>query len=107
MSRCKNPVSRDAALRLLGNETRREIIRVLKKSEEEAKTIDGLAAAIARGSERQDVAIRLHHVHIPMLAESNLIEYNPKSGRVEYTGDEVVETMFESLETLQSEEFDE
>lgn len=29
-----------------------------------------------------NVATELHHVHLPMLAEANLVEYDPQSGRV-------------------------
>lgn len=80
---------------------------MLMESEGEAKTIDELAASTARPSERQDVATRLHHVHIPLLAEANLVEFEPASGRIEYIGDEVVETLLESLDTRRSEESDE
>lgn len=107
VTRDENPGARDAVLRLIGNETRREVIRVLMKSEGEAMTIDDLAASTARPPERRDVAIRLHHVHMPMLAEANLIEFEPKSGRVGYLGDEAVETMLDSLETRQAEDSDE
>lgn len=80
---------------------------MLKESHGEAMTIDDLAASTARHSERQDLAIRLHHVHIPLMAEANIIEFEPKSGRVKYIGDEEVETLLESLDTRRSEEFDE
>lgn len=107
MTRCENTVSGETALRILGNETRREVIRTLKKSEGEAMTIDDLAASTDRPTERQDVAISLHHVHIPLLAEANLIQFEPQSGRIVYIGDEMVETLLESLETHRSNESDE
>jgi hypothetical protein len=80
---------------------------MLKESEGEIKTIENLAASATRPSDRQDVAIRLHHVHMPLLAEANLIEFDPTSGRIEYIGNEVVETLLESFETRRSEETDE
>lgn len=104
MTRRDNAVSKDAAIRLLDNGIRRRVIRILMNTEGEPKTIDDLAASIARPSEQRAVTIRLHHVDLPMLAEANVIEIEPTSGKVTYTGDEVVEELFESLETRSTEE---
>lgn len=98
MAQCENAISEDDALKLLGNATRRAVLRILMNSEGEAKTIDDLARTIAAGpSEQRNVTIRLHHVHLPMLAEANLIDIEPISAEVSYIGDEVVEELLESL----------
>ncbi|WP_232700499.1 DUF7344 domain-containing protein [Halobacterium wangiae] len=74
--------------RLLANERRRVTVDVLA-DQSSPLTLGELATAVdARendlGSERQRVLeVRLHHVHLPMLADAGVLDYDPETNRVE------------------------
>ena len=79
--------------RLLSNERRRTVLRVLEH-EAEATTLAALATAVAAAEpdvDRSDstvddaVQIELHHVHLPMLDCAGLVDYDGASKRVERT----------------------
>jgi len=85
--------------RLLSNERRRTVLRVLEH-EAEATTLAALATAVAAAEpdvDRSDstvdedatvddaVQIELHHIHLPMLDDAGLVDYDGASKRVERT----------------------
>jgi predicted transcriptional regulator len=43
------------------------------------------------------LAIQLHHVHLPKLAEYGVVDFEHGSGAVRYRPDEAVETVLDSL----------
>lgn len=47
--------------------------------------------------ERDQLAVKLVHSHLPKLAEYGVIEYDPRSGTVRYRPDEQVETVLDAL----------
>lgn len=99
MKRCNRVVSRDEALKLLSDETRREVLLRLLESEADSTSIDELVESLADPSEKSSVAIGLHHVHLPKLAEAEVIDFEPETGEVTYLGDDVVESCLKYLVT--------
>ena len=88
-------LSDDERLHLLSNERRRVVLAVLADSELPL-TVDEIAPAVERrvsgNPHRRTVRVSLHHVHLPMLADRGVLEYDPDGHRVEAltTGDDPV-----------------
>lgn len=96
------PGSADAVLRSIDDERRRQILRHLIDSDDEAVSVDELVVAMTDGAaaaperERQPAdrtRTRLHHVHLPKLAQAGIVDYDARSGFVRYRPDERVETV--------------
>lgn len=78
--------------RLLADEQRRFVIESLQTASGGVDTtLDELTAHLVRAAERsgnehvdarRDLRCRLHHVHLPMLADLGLLEYDPETKRV-------------------------
>lgn len=47
--------------------------------------------------DREELAIQIHHIHLPKLAEYGVVEYDRDRGIVHYLSDEQVETVLDSL----------
>lgn len=45
------------------------------------------------GDHRTEVTIQLYHVHLPKLAETDVLEFDPRSRIVRYRGDDLVEEL--------------
>lgn len=76
------------------------VLQYFRTSSTSVATVDDLAAGI---SEQQDeaqkrVAIRLHHVTLPKLADSGVIEYDARSNTARYRGDEQGDHIIEERE---------
>lgn len=76
--------------RVLADERRKVALEVLQEQESEL-TLDELATAvlaaesddISSGStDSRDVAVSLHHVHLPILADLGVLDYDADSHRV-------------------------
>lgn len=83
-----DPPEIDAMFRILANQRRRTIIRIL--DHEDRTTIADLAERLAMieeghtGSDaRQRVYIALYQAHLPRMAEAGIIEYDQSSGMIE------------------------
>lgn len=74
----------DRRYRILADERRRAVLDIVESSEA-AVSVRDLAAAVAdrTGAPRESVVIDLHHVHLPMLADFDVLEYDSEAGRVE------------------------
>lgn len=88
MAQTQNGAEFEAACSLLRDECRRGILRILADSSETI-TRSELARTLARngygsGSVR-DVAVALHHVHLPMLADENAIRYEAEGDEIAIT----------------------
>jgi hypothetical protein len=78
--------------RLLADEQRRFVIGTLQTARSGVETtLDELARHVEKAAQRTDgtegtdfrsLRCRLHHVHLPMLAEAGLLEYDPTTKRV-------------------------
>lgn len=95
----------DTYLELIANEHRREIIRLLRREGDSDTTVDTLLDHLCRddgpntGSpeDRKQLALRLHHIHLPKLAAQGVIEYDPSGGTVCYQPDGPLDTVFDSV----------
>ncbi|WP_210424898.1 ArsR/SmtB family transcription factor [Halorussus halobius] len=101
----------DALFEALADQQRRRILAYLDDCEGDAATVADLTDGIAPGvdaasassdsgddastGERERVATRLHHVHLPKLAEVGLVEFDDGSGVVRYRGGAVVSDWLE------------
>ncbi|WP_254839097.1 DUF7344 domain-containing protein [Natronomonas marina] len=89
MSDVQQPISTETALRLLAEQQRRSILRRVTDTPD-GTTVDQLRSHLG-GKDAGDPAgngsaggdgIRLHHVHLPMLREANVIDYDAERGVV-------------------------
>lgn len=105
----ENPARLDQGLKLLASQGRREILEYFITTETEVETVEVLSCKLARlevdtdGAESpstETAKTRLHHVHLPKLAEFDVIDYDARSGTVRYHGDEQVEAIVEFLAEL-------
>jgi len=78
------------------NYPRVEIVLYLRNHSDETTTLDDLGVHLCnleaeRGGERPDqnqMTVKLHHNHLPALADAGVIEYDPSSKEVRYEGEE-------------------
>ncbi|WP_396613859.1 ArsR family transcriptional regulator (plasmid) [Haloferax sp. S1W] len=95
----------DACLHLVADRHRRRIIHYLRHEANGTTTVDDLVDHVySSGSDskigpqgREELAIQLHHTHLPKLAEYSVVEFEHRSGAVRYHPDEQVETVLDSL----------
>lgn len=90
--------------RLLADAQRRFVIESLETGTTRVQTsLDELATHLERAAERSDVVdgwptlrCRLHHVHLPMLAEAGLLDYDPATKEIQLGGPWAVTATAES-----------
>lgn len=91
----------DEILRALADERRREIVSALEASASDRVEIDQLAletAADGREPRRDDWAGALHHVHLPVLRDAGLVDYDDRSGTIRYYRCRLVPAVLEAVE---------
>lgn len=92
----------DTTLRALADEHRRLVIQYLMEAPEGTASFDELKEHITTHSSGEDtprdVAIRLHHVNLPLLADADVVEYDARSETARYRGDPFVEDVLSSIE---------
>lgn len=72
----------------LESEDRRQTLDLLARNGE--MTLGELAQGLCVGGEKRDreqLKIRLHHVHLPKLADDEVIDYDPENKVVSMTGE--------------------
>ena len=96
----------DACLGLVADRRRRELIHQLRHNGNGQTTIDDLVDRLNRGVKatgkdrprgREELAIQVHHTHLPKLADFGVVEYDPERGTVQYQPVEQVEAVLDSL----------
>ena len=94
--------SLDTAFELLARERRRTVLYCLGASdgsiplsELTARVAEREAADSVADDLRQEIAISLSQVHLPKLADADVVEYDHGKQRVEYRGDPFVETFLD------------
>ncbi|WP_436926968.1 DUF7344 domain-containing protein [Halosimplex amylolyticum] len=91
-------VTTDDLLEAVADQRRRELLEHLHGNHVEVIGVDQLAdelyarpdGASAFASDREGVAVRLQHVHLPKLADIGALAFDPRSGTVRYCRDERV-----------------
>lgn len=73
----------------LGHPLRREVLRYCAERSTRHMDLQSLADhLVVEGRhderDRERVALLLHHLHLPKLADTGLVEFDPKSGQVRY-----------------------
>ena len=95
-----DPGSLDEIFQLLANQTRRELLVYLGNrdgSVELEELVEYLSTAVDWGdsplepTKSDDIAIRLHHMHLPKLADFEIVDYDRPDGVVRYRENPVVE----------------
>lgn len=91
-------------LLLLADGECRAIIAHLRDAPPAAVSLETLAAALASDSPaaRDRALIRLHHSHLPKLAATDIIKYDPTTTTVEYHGHPGLESLLEAVETIEA-----
>lgn len=91
----------DEQLAVLADSERRTIVTYLQEKGSATATLDELAAVLepASNRERDYVRIRLHHTHLPRLADTPLITYHPEMASVEYHGHPEFESLLDIIPT--------
>lgn len=83
----------DELLRALNNQTRRQLLHLLTQQPttsvetlvEMVHSLDHSGSTPIRAQEREQLASSLDHVHLPLLVDVGLIEYDRSTGSVELT----------------------
>jgi|AntRauTorcE11898_2_1112593.scaffolds.fasta_scaffold19197_3 hypothetical protein len=96
----------DTYLRLLSDPLNRQIVRYLREGNEDLTTIDDLVDQLLTDDDspttenvasRRQLAPELHHRHLPKLAASDVLEFEPEDGTVTYLNPGGIEPVLESL----------
>lgn len=99
--------SLDDVFRALAASRRRAICRYFESSGDDDADFDELVDFVVeteraertddRPDHRQEVAVDLHHVHLPVLSEAGVVEFDPRSGSVLYGGDHQLDAVLAEL----------
>lgn len=102
MNTSTSGISTNTAFQLLSDSKRRTVLRHMAENDE-TTTIDqlvdvlsGKAASVDRETTRDQLAIALHHVHLPMLDEADVVEYDPAEKTVQYHSVDVIEDLLQA-----------
>lgn len=95
----------DRKLALLAESERRTIVRILQASEESHVSVREVIRRLQESELTQDeddrITIAVCHSHLPKLDTADVVEYDSASEMVRYDGDELVETLLESVSEIQ------
>lgn len=93
------PTRVNGVLRALSRPESRRIVRHLQESSSGTATLETLARTCAgerrRGAD-DPVTVRLHHVALPTLDETGVLDYDARSSTVRYRGDRTAEAVLEA-----------
>ena len=103
----------DTDFDLLRDARRRYLLYYLCEMYGNAAELEAVANAVykyetagtdaAEHSTRESVRIALHHIHLPLLADAGVVDYDTRQGTVRFTGDSTLE---EWVERARREELD-
>lgn len=91
----------ESVLPVVADKERRAILTHLREPASHTASLDELTSVLATetGLERERAMVRLHHAHLPKLADVEIVDYDVDTKTVQYLGNPTVETL---LDTLQS-----
>ncbi|WP_199505998.1 MULTISPECIES: hypothetical protein [Haloferax] len=96
----KRPISLDSLLSAVTSKYRRAVLNSLTSTSNKRLKYDTLVDRVAEmlrdentdresDEHRQRVQIALHHVHLPKLAEVQMVDYETNAGHVQFVGGEL------------------
>ncbi|WP_162991558.1 DUF7344 domain-containing protein [Halostella salina] len=95
---------RDAHLDLMADESRRKTVNFLHHEATGPVSLEELVDNVHKpppgtgdAKDRESVAVELHHIHLPRLAEHDIVAYDPESRLVSYQPDEQAAASLGSL----------
>jgi hypothetical protein len=98
----------DRHLSVLCDRRRRDVLYALQEADEETMSLDELAGALVpEGStaaaepatdQLAELRVTLYHVHLPMLKDHGIIDFDPRSKTVRYWGNSPAEAVLESVD---------
>lgn len=99
----------DTLYRLLADERRRQLLSFLSDRAGEPVSVDRLVDEVAENerpdpgpaNHRDRVAIDLHHVHLPKLADTGVVEHDPLDGTVTYEGPESIAILLDAADEIE------
>jgi hypothetical protein len=96
--------SLDDCLRLVADHRRRRLLQQLRYSTRNTVAFETLVdrlhdeiASEESHTDRERLALQLHHTHLPTLEDHGVVEYDLKNGAVQYHPDDQIETVLDSL----------
>lgn len=94
----------DQKLALLVESERRALVRILQESEADRvstrEIVHRLQESDLTRDEDDHIAIAVCHNHLPKFDAADVVEYDSASEMVRYDGDELVETLLESISEI-------
>ena len=87
----------DELLQLLCHRHRRQILRFLDTQPTNTATVDELVEHVDSQSGETSLSTEMHHVHLPKLADSGLIEWDSRSETVRYYPEPLCHDMLRTL----------
>lgn len=98
--RTASPVSRARAMRILADRERRVLILHLTDTAEETVPLPVCRRAVADavGHGEDVIGLRMHHVHLPMLADAGVLDYDERSETIRYYGDARLEGFLDRID---------
>lgn len=100
------PSKLDPLLSILRDPLRRRTVRFCASASDRMFEFDDLVDHLARGDGlsadargREEIAIDLHHRHLPKLAEAEVIEFDHHSGIIRYLGSDRIERWIQRIDT--------
>ncbi len=90
---------------LAADRRRRQALHHLRHETNGQTTIDDLIDALSDSEsgphdqqiDREELAIQLHHVHLPKLTEVGVVDFDTTEGTVRYQPDEQIERILDEL----------
>lgn len=97
---------------LLASSRRRRLLSYLTTRADDPVPVDSVVDAVAESEQpdpgpathRDRVVIDLQHVHLPILADHEMIDYDPVAGTVHYKGSAGLESLLATSESIEERE---
>lgn len=85
------PSTVDSLYRCVADRHRRQLLTYLRETENGTATVDELVDYVVRqevnspAPDRASVAVDIYHLHLPLLADEGVVEFDARTERVQYT----------------------